>query len=578
MANGPHTYKAYWQCKVSMLEDRPKTSPKIQRRGALKDQDALLKLLRPSSSQATLRPQGGSLEVSLRPGTGGSLAGLRQSLGGSQKLDGAVGTLRREVEISAYDHFIDGFSRVHEEKPRRTPSRGSLAGRADDEDPPPNPFSLYTPPWQSNHAMEDHPGLPRHAFSSPGGTATFGTKPLEEESDDLLGKTQAEIDRARKLLLKAKFFASLHPDVLDEMPAVSSFSKEPEGAVIFRKGDLPKSCWLIVRGQVGFYVNKEDSKDNSPRHPVTDGYENQKVPFGWEDRQRVFTLEGFSTWNLQTKLGKCVGKAGPGDLFGELALFDDSVRKASARCLTNCEFLLVPASAFKAVKEKLLEEDKTKKIFLAQHVPGFRECPIPGPNDPPYPSFYFHKVVMQTGHEFIRQGSVTPGVIYVLCRGTLDVRRHKKLKFDPASGLMTFIESEVSGEADEIVDVVSAGSLFGSCPQGKTQEPFTYVATSRVEVFKVNTKDLDFLPPGLLHQIQHHLSCLVSQRLKYSCVHRHFGWERRHNVLYSRRRRQVAVKPEKDYNDSIVKELEQRDLNTGILAGRCGEALHGFRH
>ena len=64
-----------------------------------------------------------------------------------------------------------------------------------------------------------------------------------------------EQERALALLQRSNFFKSLEPAVLSELPRLATFIEAPKGAVVFRQGDPASNCWLIAKGEVGFYTS-----------------------------------------------------------------------------------------------------------------------------------------------------------------------------------------------------------------------------------------------------------------------------------------------------------------------------------
>eukprot|EP00913_Durusdinium_trenchii_P014397 g13504.t1 len=241
------------------------------------------------------------------------------------------------------------------------------------------------------------------------------------------------------------------------------------------------------------------------------------VPLPWEERARVPTLDGHSTFSLQSNFGKCVNRLRSGAVFGELALLEESCRKATAKCHTNCEFMTLPAAAFKiakdfwillgyfgselgACKERLLQFRTAKKRFLDKHVPGLKDCPEPGPNDPPHPSFFFNRLRVHQEYFFLKQGERDLRALYVIYRGNVELRQEKE-----------------SGSA--------VCQKFGSWIHSAV-EPLSAVAATTCEVWYVKASDMRYLPQHLLKTIQHHLSIEYAKLLKAVYVERAFGWDK----------------------------------------------------
>ena len=352
-----------------------------------------------------------------------------------------------------------------------------------------------------------------------------------------------EEERALALLQRSTFFKSLEPAVLLELPRLATFIEAPKGAVVFRQGDLPSNCWLIAKGEVGFYVTHGSQ---SPRVlGVTPGCENMMVPLPWEEKARVKTLDGNSTFSLQSNLGKCINKGRSGAVFGELALLDESGRKATAKCHTNCEFMTLPAAAFKIAKERLLQFRAAKKRFLDKYVPAMKDCLEQGPNAPPHPSFFFNKLRVHQEYFFLKQGEKeNQRALYVIYKGNVELRR----------------ESQVCQK-------LLPGSMFGSWIQHAV-EPLSAVAATPCEVWYVKASDMRELPEQLLKTIQLHLSVEYSKLLKAVYVERPFGWDKPIKPLPEKEQEMEA-----DWSDQVLKEVHDQEMRTQFFAASIGHDL-----
>lgn len=346
-----------------------------------------------------------------------------------------------------------------------------------------------------------------HCMRPPDPRRSSLEKPLTDNEAANLVPDEApteEQERALALLQRSNFFKSLEPAVLSELPRLATFIEAPKGAVVFRQGDPASNCWLIAKGEVGFYTSH--GQGQSPRLPLTPGCEGVMVPLPWEEKARVRTLDGTSTFSLQSNLGKCVNKARSGSVFGELALMDESLRKASAKCHTNCEFMTLPAAAFKIAKERLLQFRAAKKRFLDKHVPAMKDCPEGGPNAPPHPSFFFNKLRVHQEYFFLKQGERDSRALYVIYKGNVELRREKE-------------------NGSQVCQKLLPGSMFGSWIQHAV-EPLSAVAATPCEVWYLKASDMRELPEHLLRTIMHHLSIEYSKLLKAVYVERPFGWDK----------------------------------------------------
>eukprot|EP00438_Fugacium_kawagutii_P035596 Skav224936 [mRNA] locus=scaffold2105:158043:159245:- [translate_table: standard] len=373
----------------------------------------------------------------------------------------------------------------------------------------------------------------------------------DEDEDSNLpvdeGPTE-EQERALALLQRSAFFKSLEPAVLSELPRLATFIEAPKGAVVFRQGDFPSNCWLVAKGEVGFYVKPSGSGNQSPRRITTPGCENIMVPLPWEEKSRVKTLDGNSTFSLQSNLGKLVSKCRSGAVFGELALMDESGRKASAKCHTNCEFMTLPAAAFKIAKERLLQFRAAKKKFLDKFVPAMRDCPEQGPNAQPHPSFFFNKLRVHPEYFFLKQGERDSRALYVLYKGNVELRREK----DGGS---------------QVCQKLLPGSMFGSWIQ-QAVEPLSAVASTPCEVWYVKASDMRELPQTLLKTIQRHLSVEYAKLLKAVYVDRAFGWDKPVQVPLTNDQQDHL-----DWSQHVLKEVQDQEMRTQFFAASMGHDL-----
>mmetsp|Transcript_50059 Transcript_50059/g.116831 ORF Transcript_50059/g.116831 Transcript_50059/m.116831 type:complete len:522 (-) Transcript_50059:107-1672(-) len=505
-------YQVYYQCRLTDVQKKSKQFRATTPQDCFRRRNAPLQALRPCSSEGALRPATSFLR-DLPASEGLQTAVSSGSLGSSEALTSWAPLAPRAASRQSTKAWANGGASSSVRSFQPTPARlrrDSLEKPAASE----QEFSVADEP--ENEA------------------------PTEEE------------ERALALLQRSTFFKNLEPEVLAELPRMASFMEAPKGAVVFRQGDPPANCWLIVRGEVGFYISQ--SVPDSARLPVTHGYEHVVVAMPWEETIRVRTLDGTSTTSMETNLGKCVNKARSGAVFGELALMKkDATRKASAKCHTNCEFLLLPASAFTKAKDRLLQLQEMKKRFLNKFVPEMKGFPEPGPFDPPHPSFYFNKLKVDEEYFFLKQGERDSRVIYVIHKGNVHLRREKET-------------------GSEVCQKLLPGQLFGSWFQ-HTVEPLSAVAATACEVWFVKASDLRLLPSKLLTAVQEHLSEEYANLLKAVHVSRRFGWETQMPKLEHRPKPLPRhVDPER-WAEQILHEVHDQEMRTQFFAATIGQNL-----
>ena len=105
-------------------------------------------------------------------------------------------------------------------------------------------------------------------------------------------------------IAKIHLFAGLRPEALRLVARVAVEESHPTGTVIFRHGDVGEKLYVLLEGRVRI---------------------TREVPGMGEEALAI---------------------VGPGDVFGEMALLDDSLRSADARVNERCRVLAIHRDAF----------------------------------------------------------------------------------------------------------------------------------------------------------------------------------------------------------------------------------------
>lgn len=361
---------------------------------------------------------------------------------------------------------------------------------------------------------------------------------------EVSGLTGATLKRATMIMKQARFFKDLDPAILQFLPKQAHFVEIPKDAVVFRQGDPPKNCYIVVSGCVGFYVG---GNTKSPRKPCSDGLEDAQVPPLSPQDARVNTHEKWSTFSFESKLGRLVFRGVEGTVFGELALMDDNeARKASATCMVKSELLAVPSSAFESVKAHIKEVEAQKQEFLGAWVPGMKGLPQPGPSDPPHPSIYYHQFTCPKDQVFLKQGVIEQPCIYLVVSGQVKVSCKGEPNSEGVPGLVT-------------QELLQCGAVFGSLPHSAV-EPFTVMVHSNsCEVYKVTGKDYRYMPPHVIQEVHAMLSADTARRLRRCCVTQRMGWEAQQKL------RQSGTLRLKDAKATELLKLHARELRTRLM-------------
>lgn len=108
----------------------------------------------------------------------------------------------------------------------------------------------------------------------------------------------------RELLSKIDLFSGLKPEALELIAKVATEESHALGTLLFRHGDVGDKLYLIIEGKVRI---------------------SREVPGMGEEALAVL---------------------GAGQLFGEMALLDESPRSADARVHERCRLLAIPKDGF----------------------------------------------------------------------------------------------------------------------------------------------------------------------------------------------------------------------------------------
>ena len=109
----------------------------------------------------------------------------------------------------------------------------------------------------------------------------------------------ARADAAAELLARVPAFEALGPAELGAVAAVAAPRRFEAGEAVFREGDASSSCYVVQAGRARAIREHADG--------------------------RQITLATF----------------GPGDIFGELAMFDDELRSATVEAIDDLEALVI---------------------------------------------------------------------------------------------------------------------------------------------------------------------------------------------------------------------------------------------
>lgn len=257
------------------------------------------------------------------------------------------------------------------------------------------------------------------------------------------------------------------------------------------------------------------------------------------------TVEGFSSFKSLSEFGPQVATLRDGTIFGELALINDMQRGATIGCQTDCELLVIRRSDFDGVlKAEMMRAGDEKLGFLAHHVPGMRDLEMPKfhtqGKTAPHPAYYLRRATYRKGHFLLTQGANAPDAIYVIFKGSLEIRHSgagvtcaavgntpgqpgRLSRTTSARRQRGYTgKSDSGGSAgDRILGSLQPGAVFGALPM-QAPEPYSVVvASASCEVFQAIGPDLSKLPRRLLEAIREYIASSTAWRLR-AYVDHHF--------------------------------------------------------
>lgn len=356
----------------------------------------------------------------------------------------------------------------------------------------------------------DQPSTTGSTRSNRLGLSLRRPSPLGRSQREILSREEKEKrERATEILKTCGFFQelqSLDDSIYRELAKVAVFTRLKEGEVLFRQGDQPKNCYVVVSGEVGIYMKTpEEMEENEPdRQPgkARRGSVDENTD-GVRDYEIKRTVEGFSRWHPKTYIGAHLDTLTQGSLFGELALIRQRYRAASAKCLRDVELMVVSKGDFdKSIKADVLRDALDKLEIFRDHVPGFATL---GHVSGVHPSNYFEGHTVYLGHEFLIENSVAEPAIFVLRQGRVAFMRRGR-----------------PGCPAEVCDVITEqGNMFcstGAIPL-QALEPLTVVADSpECEVMILSSENFSKLPEQVFPLMREQLRLDMMRRLKRLCV------------------------------------------------------------
>lgn len=440
------------------------------------------------------------------------------------------------------------------------------------------------PPWQGAVELEDSSGLTSRSSGSAStdGMSDSGAQDASSYREAMGAAHETPLgvkdthgciapmnpSRAAAILRNFRFYKEMDVGMQEKLPTIANRAVFPAGTVLFRQGDPPANCYVLLSGEIAVCV-VEDQPDepSSPenaaklvgptrRFSIAGGARLLRSTSlsALEDRPQdgvleatcTRTVEGFSFYHENSALGKEVARLKAGTLLGELALMNDDKRSGSTKCMEECECLVIKKGDFDRVLKEEMNRSKVERLaFLQEHLPGMREVQVT--RGKPHASYFFRHETFPKGHTFLRQGVASEESIYVVWRGSVEFRRREPAscgatrphfpgnngqavssRSRPTSAKLPRVGEEpssptglASGSLSPVSDVVRKlvvlmpGGVFGSLPAIGEPEPFTVAAASgSAEVLYVSGDTINKLPRRLLETIREYLTRATTWRLE----------------------------------------------------------------
>jgi CRP-like cAMP-binding protein len=236
----------------------------------------------------------------------------------------------------------------------------------------------------------------------------------------------------RAFLREFDFFKKLDGRVKIRVPDIMQYQRYRAGALIFREGDPPSHCYIVLNGVVTIHKEDVDTTSDNASNKARNWSEQ---PFGMQIKaaamlHRLHEREDYThayNWVDSAEkadvnsIGGVLAKLGAASIFGELALMDDTCRTASVVCETECEFLSVEKEDFNKLIKWAIADTHTAVPELVQ--PLLNEVPFFAAFRPAVRenvAYCMRYYVEQKGQVLFWEGD-PPGNCYLLLEGEVSV-------------------------------------------------------------------------------------------------------------------------------------------------------------
>ncbi|CAE8727783.1 unnamed protein product [Polarella glacialis] len=277
-----------------------------------------------------------------------------------------------------------------------------------------------------------------------------------------------DVGKASNVLRSVALFANLEaeqPGIAALLARSATFCTEVKDQVIMRQGDVGQSCFIITSGQVAVFASGLGRLDNldglqaqwqgAAGKSLADfrrsGKEQQEKDAREEHLRkgshvpvvRMFqSTEGFSTFSEQSSFGNQTALLEKGSMFGELALVDKAIRKATIVCTQDTEFLVIRQQEYMEAIRKRLE-----KVRFFHEVVPFMKIKVGRGSITKHASFFFKEEQFPAGRPLLLEAVASKPLLFIVGSGaTVELRRFTKPGVSPAYKLADRPLSAPTGE------------------------------------------------------------------------------------------------------------------------------------
>jgi len=375
--------------------------------------------------------------------------------------------------------------------------------------------------------------------------------------EQVKAKRQKSVSTAATGILREVPFFQEFDDVLPgtiyRLARLAVMQDGAEGEVLFRQGDEPVDCYVVLRGKVGVYISS--TPQESPRdftldyvRVVEDETKKSRVSrfcrccrfrtpeeeadLELDDSYRRYVSEGFNTYTPDSNLGTKVADLGRGAAFGELGLMERKPRAASIRCESKCTFVIIRRSAFqKWFSESISADAYRKRLYFISRIAGFQMETLRNPIKKPertlggksrnvkqtvHPVDRFREEDYKPGHVLLQEGQQHEPIIFIVRSGHISVSRKSRRR--SFSQELTYRDARP--QRDVPFGKLGPGSIYCSLTTLglKFPEQFTAAVSSEAScsLYVAKSKDLSQLPPRVTEPLLKHIHEVLRPFLCYS--------------------------------------------------------------